>query len=36
MTYSDSGEWGGRMVIMAELVILLCVKRFILRLTSVL
>jgi len=32
MAYSDSEELGGRIVIVAELVILLCVKRFVLKL----
>jgi len=36
MAYSDSGELGGRIVIIAELVILLFVKRFVLKLKSVL
>jgi len=36
IAYSDNGECGGRIVIVAELVILLCVKRFVLKLKSVL
>jgi len=36
MAYSNSGELRGRIVIIAELVILLCIKRFVLKLKSVL